>query len=62
MKSIKATLQSNEWQDFLDEEAEQGNDDALAILDYMQKRGWILKNPHPPPKPALRAMKPKTEV
>lgn len=49
MKSIKKTLQSDEWQDFLAQEAEDGNEDALVILDYMEKRGWVVNNPHPAP-------------
>ena len=58
--SIKKTLQSDAWQKALQEEAELGNEDALFILAYMERQGWILKTTHP--LPPLMAEKPKTEV
>ena len=58
--SLKKTLQSDEWQQALEKEAELGNEDALVILEYMEKRGWILHNPHP--LPPLMTEKPTEEI
>lgn len=76
-KSIKKTLQSEQWDRFLRSEAEAGNEDAIEILKWMKKNRWMKGddridgmaiNPsspksqkHLPPRPFLQ-VKPKTEV
>lgn len=39
--SIKETLQSEEWDRFLRQEAEAGNEDAIEILNWMKKNRWL---------------------
>ena len=60
--SIKKDLQSGRSDKFLRQEAEQGNEDAIAILDWMKKNRWLKSQRHLPPKPFLQGVKPKIEV
>ena len=61
--SIKKTLQSDEWQDTLKREAEAGNEDAIAILDYMRKWRWMPENRRKErTRIPLSTYKPDTEV
>ena len=59
--SIKKTLQSEEWDRFLRQEAQDGNEDAIAIIDWMKRNRWLKSQKHLPPRPFLQ-VKPKTEV
>ena len=58
--SIKKTLQSESWDRFLRQEAEQGNEDA--ILDWMKRNRWLKSQKHLPPRPFLQGKKPDIEV
>ena len=58
--SIKKTLQS--WETTLEQEAKQGNEDAIAILDYMKRNRWMKSQRHHKPRPFLQGVKPKIEV
>ena len=60
--SIKKTLQSEEWERFLRQGAEAGNEDAIAILDRMKDNRWLKSQRHLPPKPFLQGKKPPIEV
>lgn len=75
--NIKQTLQSEQWQDFLSEQEEGGNEDARVILDYMKRNRWLRSQRKERAKPNLREstdwrrhqvcgsfriQKPKTEV
>ena len=61
--NIKRTLQG--WEETLTQEAKDGNDDAIAILDWMERNRWKKAQRHLPPKPykpSLQSFKPKQEV
>ena len=60
--SIKKTLQSEAWDRFLRQEAEQGNEDAIAILDWLKKNRWLKSQRHLRPRPFLQGVKPNIEV
>lgn len=60
--SIKKDLQSDKWDRFLRQEAEQGNEDAIAILDWIKRNRWLKSQRHLPPKPFLPGENPKVEV
>lgn len=62
MKSIKKTLQSDEWQQALKKEASEGNEDASEILKWMKKNRWLKTQKHLPPRPFLQGKKPDIEV
>ena len=57
---IKKTLQG--WEKTLDQEAKEGNEDAITILDWMKRNRWLKSQRHLPPKPNLKIYKPKNEV
>ena len=54
--SIKITLQYEAWDTFLRKEAREGNEEAIASLDWMKTNRWLR------PKPFLQDVKPKIEV
>ena len=58
--SIKKTLQN--WETTLEQEAREGNEDAIAILDWMKRNRWKKSQKHLPPRPFLQGKKPKIEV
>ena len=60
--NIKKDLQSGESDRFLRQEAEQGNEDAIAILDWMKRNRWLKSQQYLPPKPFLQGKKPPIEV
>lgn len=50
MKSIKKTLQSESWDRFLRQEAQEGNSDAIEILKWRKKNRWLKSQKHLPPR------------
>ena len=47
--SIKKTLLS--WEATLEQEAREGNEDAIAILDWMKRNRWLKSQRNLRPKP-----------
>ena len=58
--NIKKTLQG--WEDTLAQEAKEGNQDTIEILDWMKKNRWLRSQRQQSPKPYLQGVKPKIEV
>ena len=58
--NIKKTLQG--WEDTLAQEATEGNQDAIEILNWMKRNRWLKSQRQLKPKPYLKGVKPKIEV
>ena len=49
--TIKQTLQ--DWESTLEQQAKEGNEDAIEILNWMKNNRWLKSQRHLPPKPNL---------